>query len=189
MSYRIMLIILALAHIAFCGNELINPGLEADADGKLSGWQSFNADNPLRIVQDVVQEGKTAVYGENTGGKRSFGIRQVIKYDKPSMAVGANAKTSCPPMTIAFIWTFSSKTAQPIGAQALGGRQEPMTGSMPSTVSGRRRTSRKSAFSFSCATRRTARRGSTILNCHGTIRASACAPSNCSRSRQSVRTP
>ncbi|MBR4369523.1 MAG: hypothetical protein IKS92_00635, partial [Victivallales bacterium] len=82
MSYRIMLAILALAHIAFCGNALINPGLEADADGKLPGWESFNADNPLRIVQDVVQEGKTAVYGENTGGKRSFGIRQVFKYDK-----------------------------------------------------------------------------------------------------------
>ena len=85
MSYRIMLVILALAHIAFCGNELINPGLETDADGNLPGWQSFNADNPLRVVQDTVQEGKCAVYGENTGGKRSFGIRQVVKYDKPSM--------------------------------------------------------------------------------------------------------
>ena len=85
MSYRIMLAILALSHIAFCGNALINPGLEMDADGKLPGWESFNTDNPLRIVQDVVQEGKSAVYGENTGGKRSFGLRQVFKYDKPSM--------------------------------------------------------------------------------------------------------
>ncbi|MBQ2335129.1 MAG: hypothetical protein II381_02395, partial [Victivallales bacterium] len=72
-----------MATILLHANELINPGLEADADGNLPGWQSFNADNPLHIVHDVVQEGKTAVYGENKGGKRSFGIRQVIKYDKP----------------------------------------------------------------------------------------------------------
>ena len=84
MPHRIFCCIL-LATILLHANELINPGLEADADGNLPGWQSFNADNPLHIVHDVVQEGKTAVYGENKGGKRSFGIRQVIKYDKPSM--------------------------------------------------------------------------------------------------------
>ncbi|MBQ9445787.1 MAG: hypothetical protein IJU61_04270, partial [Victivallales bacterium] len=84
MPHRFFLCIL-LSAMLLHANELINPSLEADADGNLPGWESFNAENPLRVVRDVVQDGKCAVYGENTGGKRSFGIRQVFKYDKPSM--------------------------------------------------------------------------------------------------------
>ena len=85
MSHRIIAIAL-LATLLIHANELLNPGLEADADGNLPGWESFKEENPYRVVRDVVQEGKCAVFGETTPTNRAFGIKQVIQYDKPSMA-------------------------------------------------------------------------------------------------------
>ncbi|MBR4220654.1 MAG: hypothetical protein IKR81_05830, partial [Victivallales bacterium] len=85
MSYRIISAVI-LATLFLHANELINPGLEANADGKLPGWISFQEENPYRVVHDVVQEGKCAVFGETTPEKRAFGIKQVIQYDKPSKA-------------------------------------------------------------------------------------------------------
>ncbi len=85
MSYRIISSVV-LATLLLQANELINPGLEANEDGNLPGWLIFHAENPYKVVRDVVQEGKCAVFGETTPEKRVFGIKQVIQYDKPSMA-------------------------------------------------------------------------------------------------------
>ena len=72
-----------LASALAYANELINPNLEVDADGNLYGWASYRPDNPLKIVKDDVQDGKSAVYGEISKEKPAFGIVQVLTYDKP----------------------------------------------------------------------------------------------------------
>ena len=84
MPYRIISAFVMVA-LLLHANELVNPGLEANTDGNLPGWESCKADNPYRVVHDAVQEGKCAVFGETTPQNRTFGIKQVIQYDKPNM--------------------------------------------------------------------------------------------------------
>ncbi|MBP5672297.1 MAG: DUF4091 domain-containing protein [Victivallales bacterium] len=82
LSCRICLVAMLASALAYA-NELINPNLEVDADGNLYGWASYRPDNPLKIVKDDVQDGKSAVYGEISKEKPAFGIVQVLTYDKP----------------------------------------------------------------------------------------------------------
>ena len=81
-SHRISLVV-ALACLAVSANELVNPNLETDADGNLPGWKTYRPDNPVRVVHDDVQNGQSAIYGEISREKPSFGFMQTLAYDKP----------------------------------------------------------------------------------------------------------
>ena len=81
-SHRISLVV-ALACLAVSANELVNPNLETDADGNLPGWKTYRPDNPVRVVHDDVQNGQSAIYGEISREKPSFGFMQTLVYDKP----------------------------------------------------------------------------------------------------------
>ena len=158
-SHRISLVV-ALACLAVSANELVNPNLETDADGNLPGWKTYRPDNPLRVVHDDVQNGQSAIYGEISQQKPSFGFMQTLVYDKPDnrpVTFGGWSKSA----TTASIWTSSSRTARTTGPNAPTGRREPMTGNTRSNATGRPSPSRKSNTTSSCAIRR-AGRGSTI---------------------------
>ncbi len=65
-------------------NELVNPGLEADANGSVSGWHSIRAKNPPVVDRQFKRSGENSLRGSYAVDGLPFGVMQSIKYETPN---------------------------------------------------------------------------------------------------------